>query len=666
MLVVLVAGTAGNRWEVSHAYEALPNVLFDGGNGLLLTGPVFYNLWMIFGIASAMIISCLAFADYYVRKEISTPIIGSALLCAALYDMFYFVLFSNQTGFSSGTGDQIYQSWFISRVLHSSLLLTGTAFYLGIRHKGSQSAGQKKALLYRILLIFALMLGAAIYFTGTDMAGLIRKEAVLTHPLALIPLVIYLAWTAMIFPASNRNQPSVFTKMLLLSVIPAVLAQCFIATHSDTYDSLFNLAYFLRAVNYTVPLLGISISYMDTIRNEKKVIEQLDSEIKERIHGQQILEKREALLASAEEIAGLGSWEFDTETGEVKWSDQMFGIFGLEVHQVTPSITVQEKLMAPEFREKVRQEILVAIRKKSSYSIEYQIIRPGGKRRFVLAQGRYITNGKKLVGTLLDITELKETNQKLSENETLLRLKVEELNRSNSELEQFAYVASHDLQEPLRKIRAFGERLENTLGSGLPADGRDYLDRMKNAAERMQTLIDDLLTYSRLSRTTGSFENRPLAATIQHVTADLEYAIEQKNARIHTEAPHAVDAIPGQLEQLLQNLISNALKFSRPGVRPEITVRSDLVRGSQAGPQAAPDEEYCRITIADNGIGFDSRYSEKIFVLFQRLHARTEYPGTGMGLAICKKIAENHNGWITASGEEGSGAVFTLLLPVNQ
>ncbi|HEY1006001.1 MAG TPA: MASE3 domain-containing protein, partial [Sphingobacteriaceae bacterium] len=314
LLVILVAGAAGNRWEVSHAYEALPNVLFDSGNGLLLTGPVFYNLWMIFGIASAMIISCLAFADYYVRKEISTPIIGSALLCAALYDVFYFVLFSNQTGFSTESGDQIYQSWFISRVLHSSLLLTGTAFYLGIRDKSSRNARQKKALLYRILFIFTVMLAAAIYLTGTDMAGIIRKDAVLTHPLALIPLVIYLAWTALIFPASNRNHSSVFTKMLLLSVIPALLAQCFIATHSDTYDSLFNLAYFLRAVNYTVPLLGISISYMDTIRNEKKVIEQLDSEIKERIHGQQILEKREALLASAEEIAGLGSWEFDTET----------------------------------------------------------------------------------------------------------------------------------------------------------------------------------------------------------------------------------------------------------------------------------------------------------------------------------------------------------------
>ncbi|HEY1006732.1 MAG TPA: ATP-binding protein, partial [Sphingobacteriaceae bacterium] len=352
--------------------------------------------------------------------------------------------------------------------------------------------------------------------------------------------------------------------------------------------------------------------------------------------------------------------------GEVKWSDQMFSIFGLDVHQVTPSITLQEKLMAPEFREKVRKEILVAIRKKSSYSIEYQIVRPGGKRRFVLAQGRYITNGKKLVGTLLDITELKETNQKLSENEALLRLKVEELNRSNSELEQFAYVASHDLQEPLRKIRAFGERLENTLGPDLPDDGRDYLGRMKNAAERMQTLIDDLLTYSRLSRASGAYENRSLTTALQQVNADLEYAIEQKNARIHIDAPHTIGAIPGQLEQLLQNLISNALKFSRPGVRPEISVLSELVRGSQAGPHAAADHEYCRITITDNGIGFDSRYSEKIFVLFQRLHARTDYPGTGMGLAICKKIVENHNGWISASGEEGKGSAFTLLLPVNQ
>ncbi|HEY1005549.1 MAG TPA: ATP-binding protein [Sphingobacteriaceae bacterium] len=662
LLVVLV--TAGHSGSPAH--PAVPNVLLDAGRGFLFTGPVFYNLWMIFGIASAMIISCLSFADYYVRKEISTPVIGSALLCTALYDMFYFVLYSNQTASPGSFNDEIYQSWFISRVLHSALLVAGTAFYLGIRDKGARNAKQKHAQLYRIILFFILLLAAAIYLTGKDLNSVVRKDAFLTHPLALIPLVLYLLWTGLILPESVRRHPTIFTRMLLLSAIPAILAQGFMATHSHTFDSLFNMAYFLRALNYTIPLFGISISYMDTIRNEKKVIEQLDSEIKERIRGQQILEKREALLASAEQIAGLGSWEFDTESGEVKWSDQMYGIFGFRVQQVQPSIQLQEKLTAPEFRETVRKAILVAIRKKRSYSLEYQIVRPGGKRRFVLAQGRYISNGNKLVGTLLDITELKEANLKLSRNEALLRLKVEELNRSNTELEQFAYVASHDLQEPLRKIRAFGERLEHTLGTGLPPDGRDYLDRMKNAAERMQTLIDDLLTYSRLTRIGGGYETLPLPGVLRNVTANLEYAIERGNARLHIDARHAVDAVPGQLEQLFQNLISNSLKFARTGTEPEITIRSEVIRGSDAGPHLAADREYCRITVSDNGIGFDARYSEKIFVLFQRLHSRSEYPGTGMGLAICKKIVENHNGWITASGQEGMGASFTLLLPVNQ
>ncbi|HEY0898816.1 MAG TPA: ATP-binding protein, partial [Sphingobacteriaceae bacterium] len=632
-------------------------------------GPVFYNLWMIFGIASAIIVSCLAFADYYVKKDIATPIIGTALLCAALFDAFYFITYSNQTQLTDNLSEQINLRWFISRILHSSLLILGTLFYLGVRKKDTLSDSKKQALLIRITVFFGILLAIAIYFTGqgNSFTPVVLPHSLITHPLALIPLVMYLIWGMLILPAFIKQNNSIFSKMLVLSMIPAILAQCFMATHQHAYDSLFNIAYFLRAVNYIVPLFGIGMNYMDTIRNEKKVIEQLDSEIKERIHAQQVLEKREALLASAERIAGLGSWEFDTESGEVKWSDEMFGIFGYSAHQVTPSIALQEKLTAPQFREALKKEILTAIRKKTSYSLEYEIIRPGGKRRFVLGQGKFITNGNKLVGTLLDLTELREANQKLSLNEALLREKIEELNRSNTELEQFAYIASHDLQEPLRKIRAFGERLEHKFSSQLPEEGLDYLERMKSAAERMQKLIDDLLTFSRLTRTTEAHRKLDLKSVFQQVISDLEYAIEKKNARIEINTRHCLEAVPSQIHQLFQNLVSNALKFTKPDATPVISITSSIIKGSEASNTVLlPDKEYCRITIQDNGIGFDSQYAEKIFVLFQRLHTRAEYPGTGIGLAICKKIIDNHNGWIGAESAEGEGATFTLILPLNQ
>jgi len=668
-LVLAGIGLARNPTGGTSFATGLPTNFFDPQSGMLMTGPVFYNLWMIFGIASAVIVSCLAFADYYVKKDIATPIIGTALLCAALFDAFYFITYSNQTEVTDNLNVQINLRWFISRILHSSLLICGTLFYLSIRRKEELSDAQKKALLIRITLLFGILLAVAIYFTGKEnrFTPLIQSHSFITHPLALIPLILYLVWGILILPAFIKQNPSVFSKMLVLSIVPAILAQCFMATHQHAYDSLFNVAYFLRAVNYIVPLFGIGMNYMDTIRNEKKVIEQLDSEIRERIHAQQVLEKREALLASAEKIAGLGSWEFDTESGEVKWSDEMFGIFGYQAHQITPSIALQEKLTAPQFREALKKEILTAIRKKTSYSLEYEIIRPGGKRRFVLGQGKFITNGNKLVGTLLDLTELREANQKLSLNEALLREKIEELNRSNTELEQFAYIASHDLQEPLRKIRAFGERLEHKFSAQLPEEGMDYLDRMKSAAERMQKLIDDLLTFSRLTRTTEAHSRLDLKATIQQVVSDLEYAIEKKNATITLETTHFLEAIPTQIYQLFQNLVSNALKFTKPETAPVISIRSSIIKGREAKEAVLiPEKDYCRITIRDNGIGFDCQYAEKIFVLFQRLHTRGEYPGTGIGLAICKKIADNHNGWIGAESIEGSGATFTLILPLNQ
>lgn len=633
----------------------------------IMTGPLFYNLWMVFGIATAMIVSCLAFADYYVKKEISTAIIGLALLTAALYDAFYFVLYSNESAVQGDLGDQIYLSWFISRVLHSMLLLLGTLLYLGIRPKNKFADKQKRSLLIKTSFLFAIMLIGAVLLTRENPYIPYRLiNSFLTHPLALIPLVIYLGWGLLILPAFLKQNSSVFSKVLVLSIVPAVIAQCLMATHQYSFDSRFNIAYFLGAVNYIVPLFGISMNYMNTIRNEKRIIEQLDNEVNERIQAQQILEKREALLASAEQIAGLGSWEFDTETGEVKWSDGMFRIFGYKVQQVQPSITLQEKLTAPEFREDVKKGVLTAIRRKSSYSIEYEVLRPGGKRRSVLAQGQFITNGNKLVGTLLDITELKEANQQLAHNQALLKLKIEELNRSNTELEQFAYVASHDLQEPLRKIRAFGERIEGKFTDLLPADGLDYLHRMRTAAERMQTLIDDLLTFSRLTRTSDPYVTLELSSVVESVTSDLEYIIEKKCAQIQVDAVHALQAVPGQLRQLFQNLISNALKFSRADKSPEIKITSSVVTGSEEFNYLKPGAAYCRITIQDNGIGFDSQYSDKIFVLFQRLHSRSEYEGTGIGLAICKKIVENHNGFIQAQSTEGTGATFTIFLPITQ
>ena len=239
-----------------------------------------------------------------------------------------------------------------------------------------------------------------------------------------------------------------------------------------------------------------------------------------------------------------------------------------------------------------------------------------------------------------------------------------ELERSNSELEQFAYVASHDLQEPLRKIRTFSDRLEMKCTSQLDETGRECIQRMQNAAGRMQLLIEGLLTLSRVTTKGQDFVPVDLTELVRQVVSDLEVQIERSGGRLEVGKLPAIQADAVQIRQLLQNLIGNALKFRRPDEPPVVKVDGRFVREPdrrRAGRSAA--DERCRITIEDNGIGFDERYSERVFGIFQRLHPRDVYEGTGIGLAICRKIVECHGGTIAASSAPGKGATFEVILP---
>lgn len=230
------------------------------------------------------------------------------------------------------------------------------------------------------------------------------------------------------------------------------------------------------------------------------------------------------------------------------------------------------------------------------------------------------------------------------------------LSRSNRELEQFASVASHDLQEPLRKIQAFGDRLASKYAAGLGDQGREYVERIMNSAARMRTLIADLLTFSRVATKAQPFQPVNLTAIANEVVSDLEGQIQQTNGRVDIEGLPEIEADPLQMRQLLQNLIGNGLKFHRSGIPPNVAVRARIVEADAA----------CELTVQDNGIGFEEIYLDRIFEVFQRLHGRGEYEGTGMGLAICRKIVERHGGQIAAKATPGQGATFVITLPVHQ
>ncbi|OXA91252.1 hybrid sensor histidine kinase/response regulator [Flavobacterium hercynium] len=251
---------------------------------------------------------------------------------------------------------------------------------------------------------------------------------------------------------------------------------------------------------------------------------------------------------------------------------------------------------------------------------------------------------------------------KIADRTKELVAKNEELELKNHELQQFSWVVSHDLNEPIRKIQIFIKIIKE-LYLKEDAKGVDYVDRTVKAAERMQTLITDLLAYSRLSAKVVP-EKTDLNIVLQEVLSDFDYLIERKGALIKTGELPTIDSIPSQLRQVFQNLIGNALKFSGNTTVPVIEITSQRIKTKDFDSETDPEGKFCRITVSDNGIGFDEIYLDRIFVIFQSLNDRQTYEGTGIGLAIAKKIMEKHNGLITAKSQLGKGASFIMILPL--
>lgn len=258
--------------------------------------------------------------------------------------------------------------------------------------------------------------------------------------------------------------------------------------------------------------------------------------------------------------------------------------------------------------------------------------------------------------------ELRIANDELERRVTQRTAQLEDTNtnleRSNRELQDFAYVASHDLQEPLRKIQAFGNLLEEEYGDKL-GEGRDYLKRMRGAAARMSALIEDILSFSRVTTKARGFTSVDLNKVAKEVLEDLETRIQDTDATVDISKLPVIDADAMQIRQLLQNLISNALKFHKPDVAPvlKISATTEISLDNR--------KNYCRLVIEDNGVGFDEKYLDRIFAVFQRLHSRESYEGTGIGLAVCRKIVERHGGTITAESKPNAGATFIINLPVH-
>lgn len=374
-------------------------------------------------------------------------------------------------------------------------------------------------------------------------------------------------------------------------------------------------------------------------------------------------DSRELFLEQFDKI-GFGTFEWILATDDVFWSDGVYDIYEVSKEIKALKRSDIRNYTHPDDREKAGDFVQRAIDKGEDYDFEMKVLTENRKVKVINATGRIIYDDHKkpvkLIGSIRDITHQRAVELELKKN-------VEELNRSNKELEEFAYVASHDLQEPLRKITTFCDRLNDKYSGQLSGDGAMYMDRIMVSAENMRTLIDNLLEFSRVSRAKADMASVNLDFVIREVKNALELVINDTGATINYQGLPSIDASFTQIKQLFTNIIGNALKFRKPDAAPVITINATVLADTDVMLyDLSPATKYYRIDIADNGIGFENEYADRIFQIFQRLHGKAEYKGSGIGLAICKKIVERHNGLIFARAELDKGAIFTVILPEQQ
>ncbi|KAI9132234.1 PAS domain S-box protein [Acaryochloris sp. CCMEE 5410] len=396
------------------------------------------------------------------------------------------------------------------------------------------------------------------------------------------------------------------------------------------------------------------ISERKRLENQlKQVNADLDEKVQNRTWALQVavqsLKESQSRLELALEVSGDGWWDWNLFTDEVNWSDQFFQMLEYKSEELSPSLQTWQSLIHPDDLPRV-----MALRAEHlqddaiPYVFDYRVRTKSGQWKWISAFGKVVdwnSQGEplRMVGMHHDISDRKQAEQELQ------RINAE-LVRSNQELGHFAYVASHDLQEPLRKIGSFADLLADLYQGQLDEKADRYIRYITDGAVRMQGLIDDLLSFSRVGRAELKIEPTALSSLVDQVLTDLDKVIEQRHVEIVIDPLPTVVVDPVQMRQVFQNLISNAIKYCQADI-PSIYIN------------ATQNQGLWTISVKDNGIGIDPQFNERIFIIFQRLHHREEYSGTGIGLAICKKIVERHGGRIWVDSEEGQGALFSFTLP---
>lgn len=401
----------------------------------------------------------------------------------------------------------------------------------------------------------------------------------------------------------------------------------------------------------------------------------LAHDISAQVQARQALEESKNSLQNAIQVGDLGTFSVAVATGLLTGNARVAEWFGFDTLTADAETFIGGVGESEQDYVRAHLQNTILAGPQGRYNVTHSIVNAKtGHRILIHAVGRVYFDAQgqplKLEGIAQDITAQHELQSMLAsqvqERTQALQLANIDLQRSNENLQQFAYIASHDLQEPLRKIQAFSSLLEQQLAGHLTELSETYLQRISNAGARMSTLIKDLLAYSRISTRQQTFGLVSLEAILDQVRSSLDWAIAERGAQIRADELPVVPGDESQLSQLFQNLLSNAIKFTPVGQAPQIQIQCFQHERHELPPEVRPTGDsprFIQISVHDQGIGFDLKYLDRIFQVFQRLHGKNEFAGTGVGLAICQKVVENHGGAITADSQPGQGATFCVYLP---
>lgn len=612
----------------------------------------------------AFVVGCLALVRHFSHSSGRFLFIGTGFLGTAIFDSIHTVVSITDFGAAlPSTYERVsLWSWIASRIFLGMLMLIA-AIRVGPTRVDEQGREvvEEAPIFTSVGLLVILCL---VIFWAAPLPGFIYRNFLIPRPLEIVPALLFL----LAFVILYRNgvwRRHTFSHWLMLSLLINFAVDGLFLIFSDRlFDAQSVVTHFLKIGAYACVFTGLAASLRDLVRQAEDASlaletanRTLEQEVEERRQAVAQLRMSELRLAEAQRLARVGHWELEPESERVLLSSELSTLLGLPVRPNRLMLSELIELVAAKDREALEMALHIAREEATPFDLEIQVRGPEGHpiQLYMLANVIGDENGKatRLWGTGQDVTERYR-------NEEQLRSVAVRLEASNRELQDFAYIASHDLQEPLRKIIAFSDRLAMKFSDKLDESGQDYLQRIQYAARRMQTLIEDLLTLSRVTTRGQPFTQINLHEVVEGVVSDLETRLEETQGRLEVGNLPVLEADPLQMRQLFQNLIGNALKFHKPDTPPFVRVRLvDEEPGSLS--------TQWQIVVEDNGIGFDMKYADRIFQPFQRLHGRSsEYTGTGMGLAICRKIIERHRGTIWAVSKPGEGTQFWITLPKTQ